>query len=137
MSNVCSINSLTTDLTLHCSVEIILTIVCGSIPALKPIYAICIGRRPMTISSSQRPEQGYHASKHTYSKHTYSKHTYSKHSYVKSGDERGGGLALAHFPQSSQVVVGRVPEDDIGAVVSLEYGKEGGGIQVTRTIEVA
>jgi hypothetical protein len=81
----------------------------------------------MTIPSSQRAEHGYHASKHTY----------SKHSYVKPEDERGGGLSLAHFPQSSQVVVGRVPEDDIGAVVSLEYGKEGGGIQVTRTIEVA
>jgi hypothetical protein len=83
----------------------------------------------MTIPSSQRAAHGYHASKHTY----------SKHSYVKPEDERGGGggLALAHFPQSSQVVVGRVPEDDIGAVVILEYGKEGGGIQVTRTIEVA
>jgi hypothetical protein len=36
------------------SIEIILLIVCGSIPALRPLYSIYMGRNPLSAGTTQR-----------------------------------------------------------------------------------
>ncbi|KAF2267246.1 hypothetical protein CC78DRAFT_490743 [Lojkania enalia] len=105
-------------------IEIILLIVCGSIPALKPIYALCMGRR--SVNSSQRYAQGTGAS---------TRKAISRRSYMRQNDEPSG-FVLGMVKPSSAAVVSRASEDEIGLAISVESEKTGEGIQVTQTIDI-
>ncbi|KAF2105641.1 hypothetical protein BDV96DRAFT_509034 [Lophiotrema nucula] len=118
-------------------IEIILLIVCGSIPALKPIYAICMGRRMSTMRSSQRTPHGTGLSKKAARK-SYARHSDSDTAFVM--EERGGQSGAV----VSRVSTGdRVSEDEVGLAVTSFDGRnekyEGGmgdGIKVTQRIDV-
>lgn len=101
-------------------IEIILLIVCGSIPALKPIYAICMGRRPGSYKSSR---------------------------HMTGASRRSGmGISLNRMPetesharfartQRSTTMVSRASEDEME--LWGEYEKPPlGTIHVTRTVIV-
>ncbi|KAH7118728.1 hypothetical protein B0J11DRAFT_508831 [Dendryphion nanum] len=128
-------------------IEIIVSIVCGSIPALKPVYALCMGRRPTTGRSSQRYAGG-----------SGSRKVVSRPSFIK-GTDTGSQAPLAMEvvePARSMVGIGRSrggwDEDEVGIVGTGrtsstgsgsggEMGEEKkmgmkGGIQVTRTVDV-
>lgn len=105
-------------------IEIILLIVCGSIPALKPLYAICIGRKPMTVRTSQR-----------YIHDTSASMKHSRKSYAKHNDTEAT-YALAQVTSPSTAVADGVPDDEIGFAKEVGFGKPDGGIHVTRTFQV-
>ncbi|KAF2245788.1 hypothetical protein BU26DRAFT_607965 [Trematosphaeria pertusa] len=101
-------------------IEIILLIVCGSIPALKPIYAICMGRRP-SMRSSQNKGTGP------------SRKSTMRRSYARYKDT-DTAIGLAGVSPSSAAVVSRVSEDEME--LNKDYEKSLGGIHVTRTIAI-
>ncbi|KAF2278355.1 uncharacterized protein EI97DRAFT_373146 [Westerdykella ornata] len=92
----------TFSLFLWTGIEIILSIVCGSIPALKPIYGLCMGRRPSTHPSGQRYTHGTPKSDKKYR---------PQGAYVRQNDD----VALALAPNttaSSTVVIGGPAAED-------------------------
>jgi hypothetical protein len=109
------------------SIEIILLIVCGSIPALKPLYAICLGKKPMT-TSQRYMHGGTVASMKPNTRKSYSKHI--------NDDEQDSAYALAQVSLSGSVTRGGVSEDEIGVTKELECVKSDGQIHVTRTFQV-
>ncbi|KAF1965805.1 hypothetical protein BU23DRAFT_545415 [Bimuria novae-zelandiae CBS 107.79] len=111
----------TFQLFLWTGIEIILLIVCGSIPALKPIYAICMGRKPGSYRSSRHMTN---ASKRLGMGISYNK-------------PNGGGDSVAMFARSQQSakVVSRVSEDEIEMIEEDEKSHLG-GIHVTKTIAI-
>lgn len=110
----------TFQLFLWTGIEIILLIVCGSIPALKPIYAICMGHRPGSYRSSRHRTGA------------------SKKSGVGLSLNRpahGDSVARLTRTHHSAAVVSRVSEDEIEMI--SEYEKPPlKGIHVTRTIAI-
>ncbi|KAF2713000.1 hypothetical protein K504DRAFT_127776 [Pleomassaria siparia CBS 279.74] len=106
-------------------IEIILLIVCGSIPALKPLYAICLGKKPMTVRSSQRYVQGTGGSLKPTSRKSYAKH-----------EDVEGTFALAQVSSPGAGQREGTPDDEIGLVGNVKFKKDDGGIHVTRTFQV-
>ncbi|KAF2871552.1 hypothetical protein BDV95DRAFT_606986 [Massariosphaeria phaeospora] len=103
-------------------IEIILSIVCGSVPALKPIYGLCMGRRPSTFRS---PRGTYGTGAKAASRRSYARNNGSD-----------GEMALGIVVPSSAVVASRMSEDQIGLAQSIEYEKGGAGIHVTQTFDI-
>jgi hypothetical protein len=109
------------------SIEIILLIVCGSIPALKPLYAICLGKKPMT--TSQRYMHGATvASMKPNTRKSYTKHI--------NNDEQDSTYALAHVSSPGSATRGGASEDEIGLAKETEFSNSDGKIHVTRTFQV-
>ena len=107
-------------LTPNSRIEIILLIVCGSIPALKPIYAICMGHRPGSYRSTRHVTNA-------------SKRSGMGISLNRMGDTE----SHARFArtQRTATVVSRVSEDEME--LNGEYEKPPlGAIHVTRTVIV-
>lgn len=109
------------------SIEIILLIVCGSIPALKPLYAICLGKKPMT-TSQRYMHGGTIASMKPNTRKSYTKHN--------NNDEQELTYALAHVRSPGSVTRGGVSEDEVGLAKEPECVKSNGQIHVTRTFQV-
>ncbi|KAF2009489.1 hypothetical protein BU24DRAFT_497104 [Aaosphaeria arxii CBS 175.79] len=102
-------------------IEIILLIVCGSIPALKPIYSICLGKRSFTLRSSQRNTL------------SAKKNNNSRRSYIRQRDDTEASLGLNNVTQPSAVHVSRMSEDEIA--MTGRFDKEG-TIQITKTFDI-
>ena len=109
------------------SIEIILLIVCGSIPALKPLYAICLGKKPIT--TSQRYMHGGTAA----SMKRNTRKSYTKHN---NNDEPDPAYPLAHVSSPESATRGGVSEDEIGLAKETEFVRSDGQIHVTRTFQV-
>ncbi|KAF2729250.1 hypothetical protein EJ04DRAFT_447633 [Polyplosphaeria fusca] len=108
-------------------IELILLIVCGSIPALKPIYAICMGRRPSMTQSSQRNTQRSEAIK------KFSKKSYQRH--ANSNSDVTFALQQVRPPSQAEVSRGSGSDDGIGLAISGDPEKEM-AIHVTRSVDV-
>ncbi|PVH93849.1 hypothetical protein DM02DRAFT_211591 [Periconia macrospinosa] len=122
----------TFSLFLWTGIEIILLIICGSIPALKPIYAICMGRRPGTYSrttGSRGVPSGGHLSRKTTSR-----------ARLRDDSEEAGIVMAGMVPNmgtSGGAMCSRISEEEMEGNVEYEKRKEfGGGIQITRTVAV-
>ena len=110
----------TFSLFLWTGIEIILLIICGSIPALKPIYAICMGHMPGSYRSKGRVTN------------------LSKRSAVGislSKPPQGDSVARLTRTHHSTNVVSRASEDEIEMIRDYEKTPMG-GIHVTRTINI-
>ncbi|KAF2661486.1 hypothetical protein K491DRAFT_586977 [Lophiostoma macrostomum CBS 122681] len=124
----------TFSLFLWTGIELILSIICGSIPALKPIYAICMGKRALTLRSSQRRTNATGSSRTPHGRRSYAR---QHNSDSRDRDRNGEGMMELGSVQSPMTVSARrASDDEIGLAVSGDWEKAGGGIHVTRTFDV-
>ncbi|KAF1949690.1 hypothetical protein CC80DRAFT_483939 [Byssothecium circinans] len=118
----------TFSLFLWTGIEIILLIVCGSIPALKPIYAICMGRRTGTYA--------YRSGSRPIGSAPPSRRSSARPRGYSDSETRGIAMAGVVPHNGSAVICSRISEEE--AEMQMEYEKIRGvkGIQVTRTVAV-
>lgn len=125
----------TFSLFLWTGIEIILLIVCGSIPALKPIYAICMGRRPGTYNRTG--SRG--GSRNLVSAHQ-SKKSMSRVRARDDSEERGIAMegVVPHTGGAGATTCSRISEDEMEMQIEFDKRKELGigGIQITKTVAI-
>ncbi|KAF2684151.1 hypothetical protein K458DRAFT_303769 [Lentithecium fluviatile CBS 122367] len=106
-------------------IEIILLIICGSIPALRPLYSIWMGRSPISVRSSQQPGTGYG----------------KRSTMQRSHDQRvdhGSSVALVNVTPPSQTVVTCDNRSDIEWNNGVSGGeKSSSGIHVQKTVTIS
>ncbi|ORY18572.1 hypothetical protein BCR34DRAFT_596160 [Clohesyomyces aquaticus] len=96
-------------------IEIILLIVCGSIPALKPIYGLCMGRRSTISPYYQRYTNGSTKNMQGPSRRSYIQHTDSDDAFALASVsvEPPAMAVVSRGRESSE----RRSEDEIGRAV--------------------
>ncbi|KAF2639675.1 hypothetical protein P280DRAFT_402157 [Massarina eburnea CBS 473.64] len=118
----------TFSLFLWTGIEIILLIICGSIPALKPIYAICMGRRTGTYA--------YRSGSRPITSSPQSKKSTTRPRGNSDSETRGIAMAGVAPHSGSAAVCSRISEDEAEMQIEYEKLSREKGIQVTRAVAV-